>query len=173
MHGVAKKKKEGGQQEGKGGKELKIISVQVVTPEQVKKNPRQLGLLYIIDRLGPTHEKTLQNIVYIIQEELGVDLGYEFRKIGNTPYSPQLKSDITSLLYVGFIETEPSLYRKIRSTSSGKDALESSQPPPGLIEAIKNNFEILRNKASILDSELDLEIRKRMKMTSRRRRSFI
>ncbi len=170
---MAKKKRDsGGGQEGKGGKELKIISVQVVTPDQVVKNPRQMGLLYIIDRLGPTHEKTLQHIVYIIQEDYNVDLGYQFRKIGNTPYSPQLKADLTALLYVGFVETEPSLYRKLRTTSSGKDALEKNSPPPGLVEAIKNNFEALRNKASILDSELDLEIRKRMRETARRRRSL-
>jgi len=170
---MAKKKKEASSgQEGKGGKELKIISVQVVTPEQVAKNQRQMSLLYIIDKLGPTHEKTLQHIVYMLQEEFNVDLGYEFRKVGNTPYSPLLKSDLTALLYVGFVETEPSLYRKLRTTSQGKDKLEKNPPPPGLVEAVKNNFEALRNKASILDSELDLEIKKRMRETTRRRRSF-
>ncbi|MEB3806193.1 MAG: hypothetical protein GSR73_01575 [Desulfurococcales archaeon] len=168
-----KKEKTGGQQESKGQKELKIISVQVVTPEAVMKNPRQIGLLYIIDKLGPTHEKTLQHIVYLIQEELDIGLGYDFRKVGDTPYSPQLKSDLVALLYVGFIETEPGLYRKLRTTSSGKDALEKAQPPAGLVEAIQSNFEKLRNKASILDSELDLEIRKRMRgLGARRRRYF-
>ncbi len=168
---MAKKKKEaGGQQEGKGGKELKIISVQVVTPEAVMRNPRQMGLLYIIDRLGPTHEKTLQHIVYMIQEELGVNLGYDFRKVGNTPYSPTLKTDIVALLYVGFIETEPGIYRKLRTTGAGKDALEAQGPPAGLVETINSNFEALRNKASILDSELDLEIRKRFRFMQRPRR---
>lgn len=168
-----KKEKSGGQQEGKGTKDLKIISVQVVTPEAVMRNPRQMALLYIIDRLGPTHEKTLQHIAYVIQEELNVSLGYDFRKVGNTPYSPQLKSDLVSLLYVGFVENEPGLYRKLRTTSSGKDALEKAAPPAGLVEAINSNFEMLRNKASILDSELDLEIRKRMKgLRGSRRRSF-
>lgn len=170
---MAKKKdKGGGQQEGKGTKELKIVSVQVVTPDAVMKNPRQMGLLYIIDRLGPTHEKTLQHITYIIQEELNAGLGYDFRKVGNTPYSPQLKSDLVALLYVGFVETEPGLFRKLRTTSSGKDALEKVAPPAGLVETINSNFELLRNKASILDSELDLEIRKRMRGLVGRRRSF-
>lgn len=169
---MAKKKDKGEKKEGKGTKELKIVSVQVVTPEAVMKNPRQMGLLYIIDRLGPTHEKTLQHIAYIIQKELNVDLGYDFKQVGNTPYSPKLKSDLVALLYVGFAETEPGLYRKLRTTSSGKDALEKVSPPAGLVETINSNFEMLRNKSSILDSELDLEIRKRTRRLSGRRRSF-
>ena len=170
--GMAKKKKEtGGQQEGKS-KDIKIISIQVVRPEDVLRNPRQLGLLYIIDRLGPTHEKTLQHLVFTIQDEYGMDLGYEFRKVGNTPYSPQLKSDIVALLYVGFIETEPGIYRKLRTTSQGKDALEKQPPPAGVVEVVNKNFEALRNKASIIDSELDLEIRRKYRTIQRARRRF-
>jgi len=166
-----KRKKEGGEggQEGKGTKELKIVSVSVVKPEQVVKNPRQMGLLYVIDKLGPTHEKTLQHIVYDLQEEYGVDFGYDFRKIGNTPYSPMLKNDLVQLLYVGFVETEPGLYRKLRTTNTGKDALEKHGAPPKVAEALKNNFETLRNKASMIDEQLDLEIKRRM---SRPRRRF-
>lgn len=169
---MAKKKKEKaeGGQEGKGTKELKIISVSVVRPEQVVRNPRQMGLLYIIDKLGPTHERTLQHIVYELQTEYGVDFGYDFRKIGNTPYSPQLKTDIVQLLYVGFIETEPSLYRKLRTTSTGKDALEKHGAPPKVVETLNANFEALRNKTSMLDEQLDLEIRKRMQLSRPRRR---
>lgn len=172
---MAKKKEQaagGGQEEGKSGKELKIMSVQVVTPESVTRNPRQMSLLYIIDKLGPTHEKTLHHLVSMIQEELRVDLGYEFKKVGSTPYSTQLKSDVVALLYVGFIEAEPGLYRKLRATSTGKDALERATPPAGLVDALKSNFEMLRNKTSILDGELDLEIRKRVGGLAGRRRSY-
>ncbi len=167
-----KKRKEGGegQQEGKGTKDLKIVSVAVVKPEQVVKNPRQMALLYVIARLGPTHEKTLQHILYDLQEEYGVDLGYEFRKVGNTPYSPQLKTDIVQLLYVGFIETEPGLYRKIRVTGQGKDVLDKHGAPPKLVETVNSNFEALRNKASMLDEQLDLEIRRRFQLQRPRRR---
>ncbi len=169
-----KKKKEGGekQQEGKGTKDLKIVSVSVVKPEQVIRNPRQMALLFVIDKLGPTHEKTLQHILYDLQEEYGVDLGYDFKKIGNTPYSPILKNDIVQLLYVGFIETEPNLYRKLRTTNTGKDVLEKHTPPAKVVEVVNANFEALRNKASMLDSQLDLEIRRRMQLQMQRRRRF-
>jgi len=170
---MAKKKKDaGGQQEGKGSKDVKLVSVQVVKPEDVLRNPRQMALLYIIDRLGPTHEKTLQQLVYTIQDEYGLDLGYEFRKVGNIPYSQQLKTDIVALLYVGFVETEPKPYRKLRTTSQGKDALDKQGPPPGLVDVLNKNFEALRNKASILDSELDLEIRRKYRGLGQSRRRF-
>ncbi|MEB3844873.1 MAG: hypothetical protein LRS48_04240 [Desulfurococcales archaeon] len=169
---MARKKEEkakSGEKE-KAGKELKITTVHVVTPEKVMENDRQMALLYIISKLGPIHEKTLQHIIYDLKEEYGVDLGYKMRKIGSVPYSPELKSDIVALLYVGFVETEPNMYRKLRVTGKGRDALEAKKPPAGIVAAVEKNYEALRNKASMLDSVQDAEIRRLQRTIQRPRR---
>ncbi len=170
---MARKKQErGGEAEGKGGKELKIITVQVVTREKVLSNPRQMGLLYIIDKFGPMHERTLQHLIYKVQE-LGYDMGYrDFSVVGEVPYSPTLKSDIVALLYVGFIETEPTMYRKLRVTGDGREALEKYDVPQGLADTISTHFEELRNLASIIDNQVDLQVRRRMLQRRRPRRLF-
>ncbi len=165
-----KKEKTGGGEKEKAGKELKIVTVHVITPDKVLSNERQMSLLYIIDKLGPIHEKTLQHIVYELKNDYGVDLGYNMRKIGSVPYSPELKSDIVALLYVGFIETEPNMYRKIRITSKGKDALETKKPPAGVVSAIEKNYEAIKNRASMLDSMQDAEIRRLMRTMQKPRR---
>ncbi len=171
---MARKKKgsqESSEAGGKGSKELKIITVQVITKDKVMENSRQMSLLYLIDRFGPLHEKTLHYLVKDIQD-LGFDMGYKFNVVGGVPFSQELKSDLVALLYVGFIETEPSMYRKIRVTNEGKDALEKKKVPPALIEIVDKNFERLRNRTSLLDGQLDHEIRMRMRELSRRRRSL-
>jgi len=169
---VAKKRREEGKDEGKSGKELKIITFQVVTRDKVLSNERQVSILYLIDRFGPMHEKTLMDLVKGIQE-LGYDLGYNFTTVGRYPYSPELRSDITALMYVGFVEAGTGLYRKLRTTSDGKDALDKANVPKGLINAVDKHFEELRNKASIIDDELDLEIRRRFNLLKRPRRRGI
>jgi hypothetical protein len=168
-----KKQEKGGEGEGKGGKELKIITVQVVTRDKVTRNDRQMSLLWIIDKFGPMHERTLQHLIHKI-EELGADMGYkDFSLVGGVPYSPTLKSDIVALLYVGFVETEPNMYRKLRITNDGKDALEKYTVPAKLAETVSNNFEELRNMASLIDNQVDLQIRRRMIERRRPRRSII
>jgi hypothetical protein len=169
---MARKRKtaqDSGESGGKGSKELKIITVQVVTRDKVLENPRQMALLYLIDRFGPLHEKTLHYLAKDIQD-LGFDLGYKFNTIGGVPYSQELKSDLVALLYVGFVETEPSMYRKLRVTNDGKDALEKRAPPQALVDIIEKNFERLRNRTSLLDGQLDHEIRMRLRELSRGRR---
>ncbi|MEB3787646.1 MAG: hypothetical protein GSR78_02690 [Desulfurococcales archaeon] len=170
---MAKKKKEEAKSGGeKGGKELKIVTYHVITRDKVVANERQMSLLYIIDRFGPLHEKTLMELAQAIQE-MGYELGYTFKQVGGSPFSPELKNDLIALMYVGFVETEPNLYRKLKTTSDGKDALEKATIPQGLVDVINKNFEKLRNKASIRDQELDLEIRKRLEVVRRpRRRGF-
>jgi len=164
---VAKKKRDDSkQQEGKGSKELKITTIHVVTPDKVLSNERQVSLLYLIDRFGPLHEKTVMKLAYMLSEK-GYNLGYNFRLVGDSPYSPDLRNDLVALLYVGFIETESSLYRKLRSTGEGKDALAKARVPRGLIDVVNKNFEEFRNTASMVDSELDLQIRKRFRELQR------
>ena len=167
---MAKKKKEAGEEKG-AGKELKIITVQVVTPEKVMQNDRQMALLYLIDKIGPVHEKTLHHIISMLKEEYGLDLGYQIRKIGRIPYSPDLKTDVLALLYVGFIEREPTIYKRLRTTAKGKDALEQRKPPAGIVTVLEKNYEPIKNKASMLDSIENAEIRKIRRLTERKRRA--
>ena len=167
---MARKRKTVQESEGGGkSKELKIITVQVVTRDKVLSNPRQMALLYIINKLGPMHERTIHQIVSDVQE-LGVDLGYKFSIVGGVPYSQDLKSDLVALLYVGFIETEPTPFRRLRVTGDGREALEKYKVPDLLFEVIEKNYERLRNKASILDSHLDTEIRAKLRERGRPRR---
>jgi hypothetical protein len=171
--GVAKKRKEAGEEKG-AGKELKIVSVQVITPEKVMENDRQMALLYLIDKIGPVHEKTLHHIISTLKEEYGTDLGYQIRKIGKTPYSPNLRSDIIALLYVGFIEKEPTIYKRLRTTAKGKDALEQRKPPAIIVNVLEKNYEPIKNKASMLDSIENAEIRRlRRTLEEKRRRPLI
>ncbi len=164
---MAKKKREDSkQQESKGSKELKITTIHVVTPDKVLSNERQVSLLYLIDKFGPLHEKTIMKLVYMLNEK-GYNLGYNFRLVGDSPYSPELKNDLVALLYVGFIEAETTLYRKLRTTGEGKDALAKANVPKGLIDVINKNFEEFRNTASMVDSELDLQIRNRFRELQR------
>lgn len=162
------KKKEG---EQKGSKELKIVTIQVVTKDKVVKNPRQMGLLYVIDVFGPIFERTLQEIVYELQQA-GADFGYDFKIIGGTPYSPLLKSDLSALLYVGFVETNPRLLRRLQSTNDGKDALEKHGAPQGIVNIVKQNFEHIKNKASMIDKQVELEVRRKVSEMARPRRRF-
>ena len=169
---MAKKKaQERKEADQKGSKELKIITIQVVTRDKVVKNPRQMGLLYVIDAFGPLFERTLQEIVYDLQQA-GADFGYDFRVVGGTPYSPLLKSDISALLYVGFVETNPRLLRRLQVTNDGKDALEKYGPPAGVVSVVKQKFEELKNKASIIDRQVEAEVRRRVRETARPRRRF-
>lgn len=165
---MARKREEKKGEEGKS-KELKIVTVQVVTPEKVMQNRRQMSLLYIIDALGPLHERSLTEVAYVIQDK-GLDLGYDFRKVGNNIYSQSLKNDLVTLMYVGFLETEPGLYRKLKTTSQGKTALEKGGAPQGVADFIKAHFEELRNRVSLVDAEIDKEIRDRARLVSRPRR---
>ena len=162
----AQEKREGDQ---KASKELKIVTVQVVTRDKVIKNPRQMGLLYVIDTFGPLFERTLQEIVYDLQQA-GADFGYDFRLVGGTPYSPLLKSDIAALLYVGFVETNPRLFRRLQTTNDGKDALEKHGPPAGVVTVVKQKFEEIKNKAAILDRQVELEVRRKTREMARPRR---
>ncbi|MCE4611368.1 MAG: hypothetical protein F7B17_05295 [Desulfurococcales archaeon] len=144
-------------------KDLKIISVQVITKDKVMSNERQMALLYIIDKFGPLYERALQQVVYDLQQ-LGAPLGYEFKVIAGVPYSPEFKNDLVALGYVGFIEYTPN--KKVRVTNDGKDALEKKGAPKGVVEVVERHFEEVRNKATIYDYKVDEGVR-RMKTLRR------
>jgi len=169
---MARKKKETGEEKG-GGKELKIVTIPAVKEEEVLRSDRAVALLYIIDKLGPIHERTLYHVINMLKEEYNADIGYTVRKIGNRPYSPELKSDLVKLLYVGYIEREPGIYKRLRTTSKGKDALEKRKPPALVVNALEANYEPIKNKASMLDSAENAEIRRLRRSLAERRRPLI
>ncbi len=170
---MAKKKREAKTDTEAGKtKDLKIISVQVITRDRVVKNPRQMGLLYIIDRFGPIHEKTLQMLAYEIQKR-GAQLGYNFTVVAGVPYSPEFRNDLVALTYVGFVEVNPRKNRRLQVTSDGKEALEKYGVPKSVIEVIERHFVDLRNTAMLKDSEIDIALKKRRGEERTRRFPFL
>ncbi len=165
---MPKKEEQKGQakQEVGKSKELKIVTVQVVMRDKVVKNPRQMALLYIIDALGPMHERTLHDVVKHIQD-LGGALGYEFKSLGVGLHSPELKNDLIALIYVGFVEVDP-VKRKVRSTGEGKEALEKYGAPPNVVRVVEENKVNLKNIVALFDSQVDMQLRRRVERPSRR-----
>jgi len=151
-------KKEG---EGEKSKELKIITVEVVTRDKVVKNPRQMALLYVIDRL---------DVVYELQQK-GAQIGYDFKLVAGVPYSPDFKNDLVALTYVGFVEVNPRKNRRLQTTSDGKDALEKHGAPKGVVEVLEKHYEELRNLASLTDWKVDEQLRKVRELRGSGRRS--
>ncbi|MCS7107672.1 MAG: hypothetical protein NZ902_06190 [Acidilobaceae archaeon] len=154
-------------QEGTKTKELKIASVQVVTRDAVMKNQRQMNVLYIIDKLGPMYERTLHELVRQIQEK-GMPLGYNFIRVAEGSHSPELKNDLISLTYVGFIETDP-IRRKVRTTGDGKEALEKQGAPAGIVKLLEEERDNLKNLTALLDSQIEVQFRRK---PERERRSL-
>ncbi|GBF09086.1 hypothetical protein apy_08110 [Aeropyrum pernix] len=168
---MARKRRES-KKEGEGGeksKDLKIISVEVVTRDKVVKNPRQMALLYLIDRLGPIHERTLQMIAHELQQR-GAQLGYEFKIVAGVPYSPEFKNDLIALAYVGFVEVNPRRNRRLQTTNDGKEALEKHGAPKGVVEVLEKHYEEIRNIASLEDWKVDEHLKTIKQLKGARRR---
>jgi hypothetical protein len=138
-------------------KELRITPTQVITKEKVLQNARLMGLVYLVSRLGPIHERTLHMVVSEVQAK-GFDMGYQFFKVGQDPYSPALKSDVVALLYVGLLESEPR-YKKLVISSAGKEALEKVGAPKGLQDLVEASIKELKAKSSMMDARIDAEMR--------------
>ncbi|AWR97321.1 hypothetical protein DFR86_07005 [Acidianus sulfidivorans JP7] len=140
-------------------KELKSVSKQVISPSVLKEDKRKLNLLYIIKALGSISERAIIALLYEASQK-GLNLGYEFNVIGNNVFSPSLKEDITSLLYLGYIETDPT-NKKIKISSNGEEALEQNK------SSIDENFKTqlnqilseLKTKITALDEEYTLKLR--------------
>lgn len=149
-------------------KELKIITKHVITIEDIKKDPRKIKLLYIINTLGGISEKALQHLIYYMKEK-DYDLGYNFIMLGTTPSSKDLHNDLVALLYVGLLETDPR--RKLLVTSMGKEFLQNHESAISEEEKekIKSLVDELRIKIAPIDTEVELAYRTRK---SRKRRLF-
>lgn len=148
-------------------KEIKIVTKQVVTLEDVKRDKNKVRLLYVVSLFGEISDKALQ---YLLSEmkNRGHDVGYEFAVVGGAPASKELSSDLLALKYTGLVETSAS--KKNAISSLGReflekhgDALTSEER-----EAIKKLVEELRAKVKPIDVEVEL----RFRMTKPRRPFF-
>ena len=148
-------------------KELKIITRQVITINDIEKDPRKIKLLYMISILGSISEKALQHLIYFMKEK-EYDLGYNFVLLGTTPSSKELHNDLVALLYVGLLESDPR--KKLLLTSLGKEFLKKHENriPDEEKEKIKTLIDELRVKIAPIDTEVELVSR----MRRRRRRLF-
>ncbi|TRM79718.1 hypothetical protein DJ524_09675, partial [Sulfolobus sp. D5] len=115
-------------------KELKTVSKQVITPSVLNEDKRKLQLLYIIKQVSKLTEKSIITLLYELKQK-GIDLGYQFNIIGNNVFSPMIKEDLTSLLYLGLIEID-SINKKISVSNNGLEVLEKNQ----LDEEFKNKL---------------------------------
>jgi len=160
MGGLKKQKVATPTSSAEKSKEVKIVTKHVVTPSDIEKNPRLITLLYIISlaRNGIS-EKALVNLLYLMRES-GVNLGYNFIVLGNTPTSKDLLGDLTLLKYAGLVEVSEN--KKLLITSLGKELLSKTLALLGDQEsAIKKLYETLYPKVAPIDVEIDLKSRSR------------
>jgi len=145
-----------GQPQQQKTKELKVFMTQVVTPENVKKDPKKMILLNIVKALGSASEKSIVYLLYLIQKERGINLGYKFLVVGNSPVSREVIEDLKALQYVGFIESDPQT-RKIRLTSNGQEFLEKNPINIPYINEVLNSIEEFRQKVMAIEAEIELK----------------
>ena len=141
-------------------KELKIMARQVVTAEDVSKSRRSVILLHIVKRLGEVSEKGLTHLLYKMKEK-GVDVGYNFVKIGKVIGSNELHQEIMDLLYVGLIERIPSK-NKLRITSDGEEFLEKKvKVDEEEVSRILSLVDQLKSNINVIEAEAEMKSRAR------------
>ncbi|WP_221287005.1 hypothetical protein [Stygiolobus caldivivus] len=143
-------------------KDVKLVTKQVITPDTLKEDKRKVKLLYIIKALGGASEKALVIALYEMKEK-GLDLGYQFNNIGGNIFSPMIKEDITSLLYLGYIENDP-VSKKLKVTNNGLEFLDTQQ----IEDDFKNNLNQIMNDIKLKVQALDEE----NKLRNRRSRRY-
>ncbi|NON62696.1 hypothetical protein [Acidianus sp. RZ1] len=147
-------------------KELKTITKQVISPGVINEDKRKLKLLYIINIFGGVTERALISFLYEASQK-GLNMDYTFNVIGNNIFSPSVKEDITSLLYLGLIESEP-ITKKLKVSANGMEILEANQN--NIEEEFKKQLnqvlEELKAKITAIDEEQSL------KLKSERRRNY-
>ncbi|EZQ03823.1 hypothetical protein CM19_08850 [Candidatus Acidianus copahuensis] len=147
-------------------KELKTITKQVISPGVINEDKRKLKLLYIINIFGGVTERALISFLYEASQK-GLNMDYTFNVIGNNIFSPSVKEDITSLLYLGLIESEP-IAKKLKVSANGMEILEANQN--NIEEEFKKQLnqvlEELKAKITAIDEEQSL------KLKSERRRNY-
>jgi hypothetical protein len=139
-------------------KELKLVTKQVVTSDSVKEDKRKLQLLYLISNFDGISEKAL---LYAISElkNKGLDLGYNIVTLGNNVTSPQVKDDLTALLYLGLLENDQAKMLKV--SSNGKDFLEGNPVDEAFKNQLTSLIQELKEKIKAIDEEQRLRSRRR------------
>ena len=139
-------------------KEIKIITKQVYTLDDIKNDLGKIKLLYIFSLTGSISEKALSYLIYEMKEK-GYDLKYDFTMIGSIPSSKKLLNDLLALKYTGLIETTAT--KKLAISSLGREFLEKVG---NLIsdeekDLIKKLVEELRVKIKPIDVEVEVRYR--------------
>jgi hypothetical protein len=138
-------------------KELVIVTRPVVTRDKVEKDERKRKLLMVLKALedqGGIYERSLAYLIYWLQTEKNLDLGYNFYVIGDVPTSKELHEDVVALLYVGLAETDPRT-KKLRLTSDGKEFLEKVIDKE-YYEKLAAAIEEYKPKVAALDAQIEL-----------------
>ncbi|MGC9104925.1 MAG: hypothetical protein ACP5HQ_00625 [Thermoprotei archaeon] len=148
----------GGQQKSK---ELKLVTKQVVTLDAVKDDKRKIQLLYLISSFDGISEKALMHAIKELKEK-GLDLGYNVVTLGSNVTSPQVKEDLTALLYLGLIENDQ--VKRIKLSSNGKDFMETIT----VDEAFKNQLAGLLPEVKEKIKGIDVEHNMRAQRRGRR-----
>ncbi|MCD6324149.1 MAG: hypothetical protein J7L55_03475 [Desulfurococcales archaeon] len=156
-------------QKGSGkstGKELRIVSKKVISEDAVKKDLKKMKVLKIIESFKQISERSLSKLLYMLKEEKGIDVGYKFLMLGETPTSRGLAEDIRILLYLGLVETDP-ITRRLRLTSNGLEFLEKNPPQAEDLDELMQAVEEFKPKIEAEESAAELALGYR-----RRRRRF-
>ncbi len=142
-------------QQGKSGKELRIVTRHPITLDDIRRDEDKVRLLHIIRLYGEITEKALQYLVYELKQK-GFNIGYEFSLIGGVPSSRPLRDSLIALLYTGLLETNPR-NKKLRLTSTAlEEFLPSEKIPEEEAEKLRELVEELRPKISAIDAEVEL-----------------
>lgn len=139
-------------------KELKLVTKQVVTSDSVKEDKRKLQLLYLISNFDGISEKALLHAINELKNK-GLDLGYNIVTLGNNVTSPQVKDDLTALLYLGLLENDQAKMLKV--SSNGKDFLESNPVDEAFKNQLTSLIQELKEKIKAIDEEQRLRSRRR------------
>lgn len=162
MGGLKKTKVATPQTSTEKGKEIRIVTRHIVTASDVAKNPRALKLLYLISlAANGISEKALSHLVYNIEKNSNVNLGYSFALLGDTPVSRDLVNDLTSLKYTGLVEMSLK-NRKLVLTGLGKEVLEKAMESiQSDVDALRKAFEETWPKIAPVDVEATLKAKRR------------
>lgn len=147
-------------------KELKIVTKQVINPNVVMEDKRKLHLLYLVKQMDSISEKGILLLISELKNK-GIDLGYNITQIGNNISSPSLKEDITSLLYLGFIEIEQNT-KRLKVTNKGLELLENSNIDEGFKNNLNQVLTEIKTKITAVEQEYMLKLRNERRRLLRR-----
>ena len=129
----------------------------MITVDDVKKSRSMRMILHVVKHLGEVSEKGLTRLLYEMKEK-GVDLGYQFVKIGNVVGSKDLHQDIMDLLYVGLMERNPAR-NKLRLTRDGEEFLEKYGLPEEDVKPVLSLVDQLKPVIEPIEAEVEMRRR--------------